>query len=1351
MGRVNMKKKAIAIVLSILMVAGNTGTVPVFAAETTQEDAAIDVTSVSSEDEQRVYEEGQTVENPSSQIEDEQPVPEEEQTVENPSSQNIDEQEAESLPVEEEQNESDEEETVADAEETVEEAGEADTDSETAAVIEPVTESVTAEKGGMSDKGVVKSGECGENARYTMTGSVDHITVTISGSGELYGCSEDNHPWSDYKNGIETVVIEEGITGIGGYMFYGCVNLRSVTMADSVTMIRQNAFKECTKLSTVKLPEGLIEIQDRAFQFCRSLTSIKIPEGVTLIGYAAFDGCSGLCSIELPDSLTRITGYSFCECSSLTSLEIPKSIIKIDEYAFTRCSSLTSFVIPEGVTSIGRGAFKNCSSLTDIEIPEEVTEIGYQAFYGCSSLAAIDLPEGMTEIGYETFSGCSSLTGIEIPEGVTSIGKYAFCNCSSLSGIEIPEGVQGINEATFYGCISLTGVEIPEGVTSIGKKAFYECSSLEEIIFPRSLKNIESNAFYSCNNLKELVFPEGLQSIGSNAFGDCQKLNTITVPGSATNIDGSAFKNDTEITAWYTVPGSYLTDHYPEYGAVYYLNDENAGKYCHIGFITDSIAVMSGDSFNLDEYIVTNLNLNECTVTLSDESNFIYDDGMIASISAGACNITVSNGETSATARIVAQDKPIGTAEKIAFNDSAITIARGQYSSNTLNITPGNSGIEGFEWYSSDETVVTVNRGILYAIGEGTATVTVMNPDHNEVSAECTVTVSVPLNDLIVIDPSIKIEKGKARQVLLYKYPSDNTDEISYTSSDDSIASVDQFGKVTGVGFGTAVITASAGKISKEIEVAVYRPLAGISLDKTSAQLGAGESLQLNVFFEPGDATETDVAWNSSKDSVATVDENGLVTAHAKGIAIITVTSGSYTAVCTIICVEGTPVTSVSLDKNEITLHQGTEVRLLASVLPKDASDKNIRWESSDESVAGVGSDGTVTAVGPGDAVITAKAVSGDAFAQCLVHVVKGAGIIVRSPADVKASKGERVELTVEAEGENLVYQWQWSIDGISWRNCTSAGYNTDTFGFAMKASVSGRRYRCAVSKGNETEYSDDALITLDTIRIIEDVEDVTASVAERVVLHVKAEGEGLAYQWQWSDDGAVWKNCTSSGYDTDTFTFSMKASVAGRQYRCIISKGTQKILSGAALISLRAIRITRDPEDAEAHAGEQVIFSVKAEGTNLSYQWQWSTNGITWKNCTSGSCRSDVFSFAMKETVSGRRYRCIVRGDGQTLTSKAGIVTLVRDAEIVRQPSDVEAAVGETVEFSIEVNGEEPVYQWQWSSDGETWKDCTSEGCNTDTFSFKMKASVSGRRYRCIVTCGEMTLTSDAGVITLK
>ena len=818
MGRVNMKKKAIAIVLSILMVAGNTGTVPVFAAETTQEDAAIDVTSVSSEDEQRVYEEGQTVENPSSQIEDEQPVPEEEQTVENPSSQNIDEQEAESLPVEEEQNESDEEETVADAEETVEEAGEADTDSETAAVIEPVTESVTAEKGGMSDKGVVKSGECGENARYTMTGSVDHITVTISGSGELYGCSEDNHPWSDYKNGIETVVIEEGITGIGGYMFYGCVNLRSVTMADSVTMIRQNAFKECTKLSTVKLPEGLIEIQDRAFQFCRSLTSIKIPEGVTLIGYAAFDGCSGLCSIELPDSLTRITGYSFCECSSLTSLEIPKSIIKIDEYAFTRCSSLTSFVIPEGVTSIGRGAFKNCSSLTDIEIPEEVTEIGYQAFYGCSSLAAIDLPEGMTEIGYETFSGCSSLTGIEIPEGVTSIGKYAFCNCSSLSGIEIPEGVQGINEATFYGCISLTGVEIPEGVTSIGKKAFYECSSLEEIIFPRSLKNIESNAFYSCNNLKELVFPEGLQSIGSNAFGDCQKLNTITVPGSATNIDGSAFKNDTEITAWYTVPGSYLTDHYPEYGAVYYLNDENAGKYCHIGFITDSIAVMSGDSFNLDEYIVTNLNLNECTVTLSDESNFIYDDGMIASISAGACNITVSNGETSATARIVAQDKPIGTAEKIAFNDSAITIARGQYSSNTLNITPGNSGIEGFEWYSSDETVVTVNRGILYAIGEGTATVTVMNPDHNEVSAECTVTVSVPLNDLIVIDPSIKIEKGKARQVLLYKYPSDNTDEISYTSSDDSIASVDQFGKVTGVGFGTAVITVKTndgGKTAK--------------------------------------------------------------------------------------------------------------------------------------------------------------------------------------------------------------------------------------------------------------------------------------------------------------------------------------------------------------------------------------------------------------------------------------------------------------------------------------------------------------------------------------------------------
>ena len=369
---------------------------------------------------------------------------------------------------------------------------------------------------------------------------------------------------------------------------------------------------------------------------------------------------------------------------------------------------------------------------------------------------------------------------------------------------------------------------------------------------------------------------------------------------------------------------------------------------------------------------------------------------------------------------------------------------------------------------------------------------------------------------------------------------------------------------------------------------------------------------------------------------------------------------------------------------------------------------------------------------------------------------------IIKDPDDVVAAEGETVELNIETIGNNVTYQWQWSAEGTAWKNCASAGYDSDSFTFKMKKSLSDRMYRCKVKSGDETLFSETAAITLaKDFEIIENPADVEAKAGDTVAFSVDVIGNAPVYQWQWSRDGIVWKNCTSAGHNTDTFIFGMKESLSGRLYRCKVICGEETLISKAASITLeKDFEIVTHPSGVEAKAGAFVELSVEVWGERVweegvDYQWQWSSNGTTWKNCTSGGYNKDTFSFTMKASLDGRQYRCKVTCGGETLISDAATITLFRAVEIISQPCDVQAAVGETVVFTVEaqsnVEGEDPACQWQWSSNGTTWKNCTSGGYNKDTFSFTMKATLSGRQYRCKVTCGGETVISEVGTITLK
>ena len=359
---------------------------------------------------------------------------------------------------------------------------------------------------------------------------------------------------------------------------------------------------------------------------------------------------------------------------------------------------------------------------------------------------------------------------------------------------------------------------------------------------------------------------------------------------------------------------------------------------------------------------------------------------------------------------------------------------------------------------------------------------------------------------------------------------------------------------------------------------------------------------------------------------------------------------------------------------------------------------------------------------------------------------------VLQQPKNVKASEGEKVSVFIVASGSGKTYRWQWSTDGKKWNNCTGKGYNTDKFSFLMQEKYDGRKYRCIVSCGEEKVVSEVAEVSLvEELRIIHEPEDIEAVTGETVGLHLEASGKNLAYRWQWSTDGKKWNNCTGTGYDTDTFSFVMQKKYDGRRYRCTVSSGEAKVVSEVAQVSIiENLEIIREPEDIEASIGETVELNIEASGENLSYQWQWSTDGKKWNNCTGTGYDTDTFSFVMQKKYDGRRYRCTVSSGEAKVVSEAAQVSIIENLEIIREPEDVEASIGETVELNIEASGKNLSYQWQWSVDGKKWNNCTGKGYNTDTFSFVMQTKYDGRRYRCIISNREEEIISEQAAVNI-
>ncbi len=348
----------------------------------------------------------------------------------------------------------------------------------------------------------------------------------------------------------------------------------------------------------------------------------------------------------------------------------------------------------------------------------------------------------------------------------------------------------------------------------------------------------------------------------------------------------------------------------------------------------------------------------------------------------------------------------------------------------------GNTVTKGvkYKWFSSDKNEETISvasggsKAYITGISEGNAIVTVTASYGSQyISASCMVSVVEPVESVSLNKTTLDLEVSDAVNLKATVAPAEATDKTVYwSSSKKSVATVSASGRVTAKKPGTAIITATTadGGYEASCIVSVTAPVTGIKINSEDMKVPVGETRTLTATLSPSNATNKNIIWKSSNETVATVSSKGTVKGKETGMAEISAISedGGYKAVIEVTVIR--PASSVSLNFSSITLGAGKKKTLEASVRPLTATDKTVKWKSNNKKVAKVSSDGVVTAVSAGTATITCTSRDGYASAKCKVTVSQPAtGIKAKAEkVTVKIGTPKKLKVTVLPETASNKY-----------------------------------------------------------------------------------------------------------------------------------------------------------------------------------------------------------------------------------------------------------------------------------------------------------------------------------------
>lgn len=425
--------------------------------------------------------------------------------------------------------------------------------------------------------------------------------LTVSGEGEMGDYTAAYRPWYASEKvawgSITSVVIEEGVTGIGNHAFYNDEGVTSVSIPASVRSIGAGVFTLSNITTVAVAPDSPYFTVEDGVLFSRDMTELIFCPRNRTGSYA------------IPDTVEVIADEAFYYCLYLNRVLLPSSLRVIGDRAFVNCPPHRDLVLPEGLTDIGAQAF-DCCSFENIWFPASLRHIGEEAFADADSTDSVhyagsesDWNALSVESGNETltvkpilFESSVSDAAVLLATGscgetltwmLMSDGRLTISGSGAMDDYsDLPDG----ERAPWWNYDrSITSLVVEDGVTVIGAFAFSSGYRIETVSLPESLREIRRGAFSNCFELEELTIPEGVATLGDNLFSwsgiRCLSLpSTVTgwgfdmltsnyvlesievSPGNAflTSADGVLFSGDMSVLIQYptgrkgdyTVPGS---------------------------------------------------------------------------------------------------------------------------------------------------------------------------------------------------------------------------------------------------------------------------------------------------------------------------------------------------------------------------------------------------------------------------------------------------------------------------------------------------------------------------------------------------------------------------------------------------------------------------------------------------------------------------------------------------------------------------------------------------------------------------------------------------------------------------